>query len=356
MDTSTPRRLALGAVALSVVVAPLAATSSPASGQAAPSAATGALDPTLAEPGSAGLPDRDQRYGKKGAPSVLQVAQGKALTKPSDAAPDAIARAYLTAHQADFGLTAEEVDALRVTMTDQQSGASFLRYQQVSEGRDVVRRHGAGHRRREGPGRAARAATSCPTPAAAPAAALTAADAVAVVAGRRRAGPGHRARPAPRRPGRHGDVREHPEPCPTTPSAAPVEARAGHGRDLGRRPHRVAGQAERASNAVYTVLVDAVTGEVLLRNNEVSASTTRAPSSRARTPRPAVGQPDRLPRRLGDRGDTTSGNNVNAYQDAEGDNSAQAARPAAERRPALRTTPGATRGAPAPPAPRPTCR
>ena len=321
MDSSTSRRLAIGAVALSVVVAPLAATSSPASGQAATSAATGALDPTLAEPGSAGLPDRDQRYGKKGAPSVLQVADGKALTPPSDAAPDAVSRAYLAAHQADFGLTAQEVAELRVTMEDHQGGATFLRYQQVSEGRDVV--GGTALVTVDAKGRVVLAGGSfVPRAGSAPSAALSAADAVAVVAGN--VAPGQDADPGRRLGAQAGTVTfENTLSVPDYTSAAPVEARlVTVGTSSGARSAWEV-SAERASNAFYTVLVDAVTGQVLLRNNELGFD-NQGTVFTGDDPEAGGRALTIFPDGWATSGDTTSGNNVNAYQDAEGDNSAQA--------------------------------
>ena len=127
---------AVATVALSVAV-PLVAVGPPASGSATAVTTKQQQDPATGEPGRAGLPDQDGRYGKAGAPSVLKVADHGALTKASNDAPDAIARAYLKAHQGEFVLAPQEVDALSLTMSDTGDGATFLRYQQVSAGRDV---------------------------------------------------------------------------------------------------------------------------------------------------------------------------------------------------------------------------
>src|SRR6478752_3964663 len=171
---------AVATVALSVAV-PLVALGPPASGSPSPVVKKQQQDPATGEPGQAGLPDQDARYGKAGAPSVLKVADHGALTKASNDAPDAIARAYLKAHQGEFGLAPQEVDALRLTMSDTGDGATFLRYQQVSAGRDVF--GGTGLVTVDGKGRVLLASGSFVAGAgAADAARLTAGEAVALVA------------------------------------------------------------------------------------------------------------------------------------------------------------------------------
>ena len=84
---------AVATVAMSVAV-PIVAVGPPASGSPSAVAQKQQQDPDTSEPGQAGLPDQDGRYGKAGAPSVLKVAEHGALTKASNDAPDAIARAY----------------------------------------------------------------------------------------------------------------------------------------------------------------------------------------------------------------------------------------------------------------------
>src|SRR5690349_16265489 len=177
MSSIMSTRLSVAAVAVSVAV-PLVALSPPGSASAV--ATKQQQDPATGEPGQAGLPDQDGRYGKAGAPSVLKVADHGALTRASDAAPDVIARGYLKAHQGEFGLAPQEVDALRLTMSDTGNGATFLRYQQVSAGRDVF--GGTGLVTIDGKGRVLLASGSFVSGAgAADAARLTAGEAVALV-------------------------------------------------------------------------------------------------------------------------------------------------------------------------------
>ena len=83
-------------------------------------------------------------------------------------------------------------------------------------------------------------------------------------------------------------------------------------------------QADRASNASYVVLVDAVTGEVLVRQNQLSED-NQGTVFQGEDPEAGGRSQIVFPAGWATAGDTTSGNNVNAYQDAAGDNSAQAA-------------------------------
>ena len=312
---------AVATVALSVAV-PLVALSPPASGSPSPVVKKQQQDPATGEPGQAGLPDQDGRYGKAGAPSVLKVADHGALTKASNDAPDAIARAYLKAHQGEFGLAPQEVDALRLTMSDTGDGATFLRYQQVSAGRDVF--GGTGLVTVDGKGRVLLASGS-------------------FVSRRRRRGRG----PADGRRGRRaGDRRRRAVrrggdapvgsaprtapsrsrtrwPCPTTTARPWRPSWSPWGRRRVRGPAWQV-QADRASNASYVVLVDAVTGEVLVRQNQLSED-NQGTVFQGEDPEAGGRSQIVFPAGWATAGDTTSGNNVNAYQDAAGDNSAQAA-------------------------------
>ena len=72
------------------------------------------------------------------------------------------------------------------------------------------------------------------------------------------------------------------------------------------------------------MLVDAVTGEVLVRQNQLSED-NQGTVFQGEDPEAGGRSQIIFPAGWATAGDTTSGNNVNAYQDAAGDNSAQAA-------------------------------
>ena len=93
-------------------------------------------------------------------------------------------------------------------------------------------------------------------------------------------------------------------------------------------------QADRASNASYVVLVDAVTGEVLVRQNQLSED-NQGTVFQGEDPEAGGRSQIVFPDGWATAGDTTSGNNVNAYQDADGRQQRRGRRPAARRRPAL---------------------
>ena len=311
---------AVATVALSVAV-PLVALSPPASGSPSPVAKKQQQDPATGEPGQAGLPDQDGRYGKAGAPSVLKVADHGALTKASNDAPDAIARAYLKAHQGEFGLAPQEVDALRLTMSDTGDGATFLRYQQVSAGRDVF--GGTGLVTVDGKGRVLVASGSFVAGAgAADAARLTAGEAVALVTDD--VAPYDEAERARRLGAKDGTVTFENTLAVPDYDGAPVAAElVTVGTAEGPRTAWQV-QADRATNASYVVLVDAVTGEVLVRQNQLSED-NQGTVFQGEDPEAGGRSQIVFPDAWATAGDTTSGNNVNAYQDAAGDNSAQAA-------------------------------
>jgi hypothetical protein len=154
------------------------------------------------------------------------------------------------------------------------------------------------------------------------AAALTAAEAVSVVAGD--VAPAQDVDPGRRLGAKSGTVRfENTLHLPDYEGAAPVEAElitVGTA-DGARTAWQVS--AEHAANASYVVLVDAVTGEVLVRDNQVSGD-NQGTVFQGEDPEAGGRSQIVFPAGWATAGDTTSGNNANAYQDAEGDNSAQA--------------------------------
>ena len=161
MSRTSVRRLA-AATALSLAV-PLAVVLSP-SAHAQPSVTTalGVARPAAANDPDSGVPGRDVRFGpaaehrpgsaQRAAVAALadvEVAWGRSgtarsvvprtgvLSKASGGSADAAARRYLRDNPALFGLTPAQVAALRLTMEDAGDRATYLRYQQVSQGRDV---------------------------------------------------------------------------------------------------------------------------------------------------------------------------------------------------------------------------
>jgi hypothetical protein len=320
MNSIISKRLSVAAVALCVAI-PLAVSSPPAAGSPSSVAKKQQQGPAPGDHGPGGMPDRDGRYGNAGAPSVLKVADHGALTKASKASPDVIARGYLKTNKAAFGLTPNEIDELRLTMADSDHRATFLRYQQVSGGRDVY--GGAALVTVDAKGRVLLAGGSfVPRANTAPAAALTAAEAVAVVAGD--VAPKQDVDPGRRLGTKSGTVRfENTLHLPDYAGAAPVEAELVTVGTAGGARTAWQVRAEHAANASYVVLVDAVTGEVLVRDNQVSGD-NQGTVFQGEDPEAGGRSQIVFPAGWATAGDTTSGNNVNAYQDAEGDNSAQA--------------------------------
>ena len=318
MNSIISKRLSVAAIALCVAV-PLVTASPPASGTPAPAAKKQKQGPP--DHGDGGLPDQDGRYGKAGAPSVLKVADHGPLTKASKDSPDSVARAYLKANKAEFGLTPHDIDQLRLTMSDSDQGATYLRYQQVSGGRDV---YGATALVTvDAKGRVLLAGGSFVSKAdAAPKAGLTAAEAVAVVAGD--VAPNQDSEPGRRLGAKDGTVEfENTLAVPDYDGAPVVAELVTVGTAAGARSAWQV-QADRASNASYVVLVDAVTGEVLVRQNQLSED-NQGTVFQGEDPEAGGRSQIVFPAGWATAGDTTSGNNVNAYQDAAGDNSAQAA-------------------------------
>ena len=95
----------------------------------------GALETFLASPEAAGLGMRisPNRFGL---PKTF-FREGHALTEPSTAPPEDIARNFLRAHRTLFPFTAPEVDGLRLVSKDDTGGAVFLAFQQTLNGIDV---------------------------------------------------------------------------------------------------------------------------------------------------------------------------------------------------------------------------
>ena len=92
----------------------------------------GAIEAFLASPAAAGLGMRivPNRYGL---PKTL-FREGHALSAPSTAQPEDIARNFLRAHRTLFPLTAPDVDGLRLVSKDNSGGAVFLAFHQTLNG------------------------------------------------------------------------------------------------------------------------------------------------------------------------------------------------------------------------------
>ena len=244
-----------------------------------------------------------------------------ALTGPAKGDPDAVARSFVAQQKELFGLSRSEVADLELTMADTDSGATFLRYQQTAQGRDVF---GATLLVSvDAKGRVLFAGGSLVPDASAPAATLSAADAVAVTSGD--------VNPrAPRKTGKaladKGATHRFSNTLkvPDYDGAAPVGATLVNvaTADGVRAAWKV--NADVASNASYVELVDARTGELLFRKNQVDSDSHGTvfpgddPEAGGRSQQDFTGWVDSGT-------DTTTGNNANAYQDAAGDNSAASA-------------------------------
>jgi hypothetical protein len=343
MASTSPRRLYAVLTSLGIVI-PLAALAVPAQADPpdrAPTASARQGD------GPGGLPDKDARFGAeryhptaaqkqalKGLGKVVAtwsrtgtshslVSAGSALSGPSEAKPDSVARSFVARHKELFGLSRSEVDALRQTMNDHDSsGATFLRYQQTAQGRDVF---GAtllvGL---DAKGRVLVAGGNLVPDASAPAATLSAADAVAV-AGRdlnprvaKGAGPQLADRGATHRFTNTLRSPDYRGAAPVGATLVDVATAAGV-----RSAWQV--DADVASNASYVELVDARTGEVLYRKNQVAGDTHGTVFPGDDPLDVARSQQDFPDPWVDDGTDTTSGNDANAYQDAAGDNTADSA-------------------------------
>jgi hypothetical protein len=252
-------------------------------------------------------------------PHSLRARQG-ALSRPSTAAPDAVARGFLRQHAVLFRQQPADIARLRLTMLDpDRSGATFLRYQQTHGPRDV---YGAtllvtldAERRVLFAGGNLAPSLGPVRPPLLPAAAAvaTVADSVKI------RGASGAVRPLAALGDALGtttfantvSVAGRPNAKPITASLVTVAGAAG-----GRTAWRV--RADVASNAEYDTVVDATTGELLLRKNQWSHSEPHGLVHTGDDPE-AGGQVADVPFSGLDGswvdGDTTSGNNTNTYQD-----------------------------------------
>ena len=266
------------------------------------------------------LGDVEVGWSELGTPHSLRARTGT-LTQASSAAPDAVARAFVRDHAALFRQQPDDVAGLELTMNHRDpSGATFLRYAQRHQGRDV---HGSsllvvldGKQRIHFVG-----GLLAPSLGAAQAPVIDSTQAVAIVA----------ASVSPRR--LPPIVAESPTTfrntlaLPKLRKAAPVKA------DLVTVPTATGGRtawrvrAEVASNADYETLVDAQTGELIYRDNMWSSSEPHGLVHTGDDPE-AGGQVAGVLLSGIDgtwvADDTTSGNNVNAYQDLPEDDTANA--------------------------------
>ncbi len=216
-------------------------------------------------------------------------------------------------------------------MGDSDQGATYLRYQQVSGGRDVY--GGTGLVTVDAKGRVLLAAGSFVSQTgAAPKADLTAAEAVAVVAGD--VAPNQDSEPGRRLGAKDGTVEfENTLAVPDYDGAPVVAELVTVGTAEGARSAWQV-QADRASNASYVVLVDAVTGEVLVRQNQLSED-NQGTVFQGEDPEAGGTQPDRLPRGLGHRGRHHVRQQRQRLPGRRGRQQRPGRRPAARRRPAL---------------------
>ena len=278
------------------------------------------------------LGDVEVGWTELGTPHSLRAREG-ALTAPSQAPADQIARGFLTANAALFRQQAADIRALQLSMLDHdKSGATLLRYEQRHAGRPV---HGAsmlvaldqlGQVRLVG----GTLAPSLGAPRPPVVSADLAVTRVGEIVGLRGS------KPAPKRQGLPVGAQQRTRfantlAVPDLRTARPIEA------DLVTVPAATGGRTawrvrtEIAANADYESLVDATTGEVLFVQNQWSHSDPEGnvftgddpegpPTTQSTQPFSGMG------RLWVDAGTvTTSGNNVNAYQDLFDDNAAVAA-------------------------------
>ena len=256
-------------------------------------------------------------WSRAGTPHSLAGMRG-ALTKPTKGTPDLVARSFVVEQRELFGLGVHEVDALRLTMSDTDEGATFLRYQQTAQGRDVF---GATLLVTvDAKGRVLFAGGNLVPNAAAPEATLSASDAVAV-AGEdlnprvaNGAGTSLEDRGSTHRFANTMKVPDYKGAAPIGATLVNVATANGV-----RPAWKI--DADVASNADYVELVDARTGAVLYRVNQVEGDSHGTvfpgddPDAGGRSQQDFGGW-------VASGGDTTAGNNTNTYQDAEGDNAA----------------------------------
>jgi hypothetical protein len=249
------------------------------------------------------------------------------LTEPAEGAPDRIARRFLADNAELFGLAAAEVRRLKITMEDpdRASGATFMKYEQYVAGVRVFDSEISVSVTARGEVLMATTGQLLPRAEGSPAAALSKDDAVA-------------------RAFRH---------CGVTIPATPLEARAAAGESgleayanpldasledvlAERTLVNVRGEARSAFHVYvdkgrsewYETLVDANTGELLYRRNLYSHAFgtvfTENPTRGPRTVEEFVVNAAKYPGTPADDlwldGPDTTGNNVDAYLDRDGDN------------------------------------
>jgi Zn-dependent metalloprotease/PKD repeat protein len=297
--------------------------------------------------GTAGLPDLDLRFqGVKVAPSAHQKALLKrlgddievawtelavphslrsrtgTLTSASESGPVATARAFLRSYAVLFRQTPADIDALKITMNHELQGMTFLRYKQTHGNRDV---HGSSllvvldaKNRIWMVGGNLAPSLGPPLPPA-----VTAATAVVNVA--ESVSP-RDAISASRRIGA-GTFRND-FALPELRSARPVTT------ELVTVPTAVGGSTawrvlmHVASNVEYEVLVDATTGKILYRKNQITSSEPHGLVHTGDDPEAGGQVPNVLFSGINGTwvaGDTTSGNNTDTFQDLFDDNSPAAA-------------------------------
>ncbi|MFC0624326.1 M36 family metallopeptidase [Kribbella deserti] len=264
-------------------------------------------------------------WSEFGTPRSLRSRTG-ALTGPSKAAPDTIARNFLAKHADLFKQDAAGLAGFRLTMQDRdRSGATFLRYKQTQDGRDVY-----GSSLLVALDRDERiilvggtVAPSTDAPAAKLTAEAAVAKAVADVSPRA-------TKAAPRRLGttRGTAAFANTFAVPDMQDADPVRAElvTVPTADGSRTAWRVV--TEVASNAEYVSLVDASTGEVIFRKNQWSNEGPHGLVHTGDDPE-AGGQVADVPFTGVDgswvAGETTAGNNTNTFQDLFDDETPDAA-------------------------------
>jgi len=340
MASTTLRRRYAILTSIGIVI-PLAALSVPA--QATPPDRA-PIASARHDDGPGGLADKDVRFGagryhptaaqkqalkKLGKAVVVTwsrtgtahslVSAGSALSAPGKGSTDALARSFVAQQKELFGLSRPEVGALRLTMAGSGEGATFLRYQQVAQGRDVF---GATLLVcLDDEGRVVFAGGNLVPNASASAATLSASDAVAVAGNDLNPGA---AKTSGRRLADKGATHRFSNTMkvPDYRGAAPVGATLVDVATAdGVRPAWKV-DADVASNAAYVELVDARTGAVLYRKNQVASDTHGTVFPGDDPEAGGRGQQDFPDPWVDDSTDTTTGNNTNTYQDAEGDNAA----------------------------------
>ncbi|MDQ3963549.1 MAG: M36 family metallopeptidase [Actinomycetota bacterium] len=338
MRVSTSRRVLAILLASALVV--------PAIIAAAPASADTPI-PSVQGWSTGGLPDLDVRSeGAKAQPSAEQKAllrqlgddievgwtelavphslraRTGPLTSPSDAGPIDTARSFLRSYAVLFRQTPSDIDALKITMNHKLNGITYLRYKQAHGGQDV---HGSSLL-----------------------VVLDAKNRIWMVGGNLAPSLGPPLPPVLGAAGAVAKVAENVSPRDAI--AVPHQIRAGTFRndfalpDLRRArpvttelvtvPTAVGGNTawrvlmHVASNVEYEVLVDATTGKILYRRNQISSSEPHGLVHTGDDPEAGGQVPNVLFSGIDGTwvaADTTSGNNTDTFQDLFDDNAPAAA-------------------------------